>query len=182
MKIVDRYGNVLKEYKPTMKEVLSEETAYLMTDLMRSVVREGTGGRSRWKYGFMHPAAGKTGTTDDFSDAWFVGFTPRIAAGVWVGIDDPRVSLGEGQSGAIAALPIWARFMSFVHDTLGWDKRDFVRPEGVVEMEVCAETGDLPTPYCPLVAEIFNRKYLPTGTCEVHTGVTRERRRGRIEF
>jgi len=87
-KIEDRYGNIVREYFPERDEVLSEETAYLMTNLMQTVMDRGTGGSARWKYNFSRQAAGKTGTTQGWSDAWFVGFTPQIAAGVWFGVDN----------------------------------------------------------------------------------------------
>ena len=87
-KIEDRYGNTIREYAPAQYEVLSEEIAFLMTNLMQTVMDRGTGGSSRWKYNFTRPAAGKTGTTQGWSDAWFVGFTPQLAAGVWFGVDD----------------------------------------------------------------------------------------------
>ena len=81
-KIEDRYGNTIREYAPAQYEVLSEEIAFLMTNLMQTVMDRGTGGSSRWKYNFTRPAAGKTGTTQGWSDAWFVGFTPQLAAGL----------------------------------------------------------------------------------------------------
>ena len=94
-KIEDRYGNIIKEYYPDRKEVLSEETAYLMTSLMQTVMDRGTGGSARWKYKFNRPAAGKTGTTQGWSDAWFVGFTPQIAAGCWFGVDISKSLLDQ---------------------------------------------------------------------------------------
>ena len=107
-KIEDRYGNTIRTYGSAQYEVLSEEIAYLMTNLMQTVMDRGTGGSARWKYNFTRPAAGKTGTTQGWSDAWFVGFTPQLAAGVWYGVDDYQVSLGKGQDGSKAALPSWA--------------------------------------------------------------------------
>ena len=130
-RIEDRYGNVLKEYFPQQKEVLSEETAYLMTNLMQTVMDRGTGGSARWKYNFNHPAAGKTGTTQGWSDAWVVGFTPHLAAGVWFGVDDFRVPLGPGQDGTKAALPAWARFMRAAYDTLSYNMEKFPVPKGI---------------------------------------------------
>jgi len=106
-RIEDKYGNVLREYSPKQEEVLSAETAYMMTSLLQTVLDRGTGGSARWKYHFYHPAAGKTGTTQGWTDAWFVGFSPNIAAGVWFGVDDPQVSLGKGSDGSRAALPAW---------------------------------------------------------------------------
>ncbi|MDP6861554.1 MAG: PBP1A family penicillin-binding protein, partial [Candidatus Marinimicrobia bacterium] len=130
-RVEDRYGNVIKEFYPERKEVLSEETAYLMTSLLQTVMDRGTGGSARWKYKFNRPAAGKTGTTQGWSDAWFVGFTPQIAAGCWFGVDDFRVPLGPGQDGSTAALPAWARFMKGAHDTLGFPIQKFEKPSGI---------------------------------------------------
>ena len=179
--VKDRYGNVIIENRPERKEVLSEETAYLMTDLLESVVKNGTGIASRNRYKFYRDAGGKTGTTNDFTDAWFVGFTPLIAAGVWVGIDDPQVSLGNGQAGSVAALPIWANFMKAVYDSLEWPDKPFVRPENIIELEICSVTGKNPTPYCPIKIEIYNKKYVPEGLCPIHTGAI-DKRKGKIDF
>jgi penicillin-binding protein 1A len=173
MRISNRDGDVLYEQTVQRKVALSEETAYIMTDLLRSVMDEpgGTGGSARWKYGFRRPAAGKTGTTNDYSDAWFVGYTPQLVAGVWVGLDDPAISLGHGESGARAALPIWATFMKASYDTLKWEVADFIMPTGVVEMEVCAETLKKARDYCPeIIEEVFRIEDAPVEECPVHTG------------
>ena len=167
-KIEDRYGNIIKEYYPDRKEVLSEETAYLMTSLMQTVMDRGTGGSARWKYKFNRPAAGKTGTTQGWSDAWFVGFTPQIAAGCWFGVDDFKVPLGPGQDGSKAALPAWARFMKAAHDTLGLPVEKFARPSGIEENEICSVTKKLPLPACPVETEIFKSGTEPTQKCKVH--------------
>ena len=167
-KIEDRYGNIIKEYYPDRKEVLSEETAYLMTSLMQTVMDRGTGGSARWKYKFNRPAAGKTGTTQGWSDAWFVGFTPQIAAGCWFGVDDFKVPLGPGQDGSKAALPAWARFMKAAHDTLGLPVEKFVRPSGIEDSEICSVTKKLPLPACPVETEIFKSGTEPTQKCKVH--------------
>ena len=167
-KIEDRYGNIIKEYYPDRKEVLSEETAYLMTSLMQTVMDRGTGGSARWKYKFNRPAAGKTGTTQGWSDAWFVGFTPQIAAGCWFGVDDFKVPLGPGQDGSKAALPAWARFMKAAHDTLGLPVEKFARPSGIENSEICSVTKKLPLPACPVETEIFKSGTEPTQKCKVH--------------
>ncbi len=167
-KIEDRYGNIIKEYYPDRKEVLSEETAYLMTSLMQTVMDRGTGGSARWKYKFNRPAAGKTGTTQGWSDAWFVGFTPQIAAGCWFGVDDFQVPLGPGQDGSRAALPAWARFMKAAHDTLDLPIEQFEKPSGIEDMEICSVTKKLPLPACPVETEIFKRGTEPTQKCKVH--------------
>ena len=167
-KIEDRYGNIIKEYYPDRKEVLSEETAYLMTSLMQTVMDRGTGGSARWKYKFNRPAAGKTGTTQGWSDAWFVGFTPQIAAGCWFGVDDFKVPLGPGQDGSKAALPAWAKFMKAAHDTLGLPVEKFARPSGIEDSEICSVTKKLPLPACPVETEIFKSGTEPTQKCKIH--------------
>ncbi|MEE8437481.1 MAG: PBP1A family penicillin-binding protein [Candidatus Neomarinimicrobiota bacterium] len=167
-KIEDRYGNVIKEYSPIQKEVLRAETAFIMTNLMQTVIDRGTGGSARWRYGFYRPAAGKTGTTQNWTDAWFVGFTPQLAAGVWIGVDDARVSLGKGQDGATAALPVWGRFMKAAYDSLDLNMADFKRPQNVVESEICSVTKDKPTALCPKESEIFIKGTEPSQLCKVH--------------
>tara|TARA_B100000214_G_scaffold33875_1_gene21490 strand:+ start:585 stop:2648 length:2064 start_codon:yes stop_codon:yes gene_type:complete len=167
-KIEDRYGNIIKEYYPERKEVLSEETAYLMTSLMQTVMDRGTGGSARWKYKFNRPAAGKTGTTQGWSDAWFVGFTPQIAAGGWFGVDDFKVPLGPGQDGSKAALPAWAKFMKAAHDTLELPLEKFEKPSGIIDKKVCVVTKKLPLPACPIEQEIFKDGTEPTQNCKVH--------------
>ena len=167
-KIEDRYGNIIKEYYPERKEVLSEETAYLMTSLMQTVMDRGTGGSARWKYKFNRPAAGKTGTTQGWSDAWFVGFTPQIAAGGWFGVDDFRVPLGPGQDGSKAALPAWAKFMKAAHDTLELPLEKFEKPSGIIDKKICTVTKRLPLPACPIEQEIFKNGTEPTQNCKVH--------------
>ena len=167
-KIEDRYGNIIKEYYPERKEVLSEETAYLMTSLMQTVMDRGTGGSARWKYKFNRPAAGKTGTTQGWSDAWFVGFTPQIAAGCWFGVDDFKVPLGPGQDGSRAALPAWAKFMKAAHDTLDLPLVKFEKPSGIKDKKICTVTKKLPLPACPIEQEIFKGGTEPTQKCKVH--------------
>ncbi len=167
-KIEDRYGNIVKEYYPDRKEVLSEETAYLMTSLMQTVMDRGTGGSARWKYKFNRPAAGKTGTTQAWSDAWFVGYTPQISAGCWFGVDDFKVPLGPGQDGSKAALPAWAMFMKAAHDTLELTIENFKKPSGIEDKKICTVTKKVPLPACPLEQEIFKVGTEPTQKCNVH--------------
>jgi penicillin-binding protein 1A len=131
-RIEDKFGNVLESFIPEKQEAMSEETAYLMLDLMKGVVQSGTGIRLRTKYGLNNPIAGKTGTTQNQSDGWFMGITPDLTTGVWVGAEDRSVhfrtiSLGQG---ANMALPIWALYMQKVlaDETLQISKGDFERP------------------------------------------------------
>ena len=167
-KVEDRYGNTIKEYYPIREEVLREESAYVMTTMLQTVMDAGTGGSARWRHNFYHPAGGKTGTTQNWTDAWFVGFSKQLAAGVWVGVDDPQVSLGESQDGSRVALPAWARFMTAAHDTLGLTQKKFERPDGVINVEICSLTKDKPTNLCPLETEIFIKGTEPSQLCKVH--------------
>ena len=130
-RIEDRYGNVIKEFFPIQEEVLRPSSSYMITNLLKTVLDAGTGGSARWKYKFYAPAAGKTGTTQGYSDAWFVGFTPHLVAGVWFGIDDYSISLGQKQDGSRAALPVWASFMREAYKTKEWKNTNFKRPDDI---------------------------------------------------
>ena len=167
-KIEDRYGNTIREYYPAQYEVLSEETAFLMTNLMQTVMDRGTGGSARWKYNFTRPAAGKTGTTQGWSDAWFVGFTPQIAAGVWFGVDDYQVSLGKGQDGSKAALPSWAQFMRDSHKTLELPRVNFQKPSGVIVSEICSVSKMGSRKACPIEKELYKSGTEPSQKCRIH--------------
>lgn len=123
-RIEDQYGNVIASFAPRVTEVLPEDAALKMLDMMRAVVNGGTGGRLRFRYNLTMPLGGKTGTTQNNSDAWFIGFSPEIVAGCWVGGEDRSIhfnSTAMGQ-GASAALPVFALFMDKVYKdpTLGY--------------------------------------------------------------
>ena len=167
-RIEDRYGNVIKKFSSVQEEVLRPSTSYMMTNLMKSVVDAGTGGSARWKYKFYAPAAGKTGTTQGYSDAWFVGFTPHLVAGVWFGIDDYSVSLGKMQDGSRAALPVWARFMREAYRTLELKNTDFKRPDDVKTVEICSVSKKQSLGPCPVEKEIFIEGTQPVDKCRVH--------------
>ncbi|MBN1780426.1 PBP1A family penicillin-binding protein [bacterium] len=169
LKVVDKNGIVIEENMPQSKEVLTEATAYLMTDLLRSVIQEGTGRNTGPIYHFYRPCAGKTGTTNEYRNAWFVGFTPQIVAGVWVGMDKETISLGEDRTGASTALPIWAPFMRMAHDTLNLPVENFVQPPGVVRMDVCADSKLKARSTCPKVLhEVFLKGTEPMRECDIH--------------
>ncbi|MCC7430507.1 hypothetical protein IT568_06685, partial [bacterium] len=170
VKIEDKFGKILEQKNTESREALSVETTYLMTNLLEGVVNNGTAASLRSTFNFRRPAAGKTGTTNDFTDAWFIGFIPQMTAGVWVGFDDPKKTLGSGQTGGKVALPIWAEFMKCGCDTLQLSEERFEQPAGIVSVEICSETKELPTPYCQVETEIFNVKYLPQKTCSRHSG------------
>lgn len=182
-KIVDRRGQVVYQAIPEKKEVLSEQTAYLMTNLLENVLNNGTGIYSRITYNFQRPAAGKTGTTDDYTDAWFVGFTPQIVAGTWVGLDDPAISLGHNQTGSVAALPIWANFMRTVYDSLDYPEVSFRVPDGIAKVNICKESKAIATEYCPEVyEEVFRSESAPVDDCPIHTGRIDRKKSKRIIF
>jgi len=182
-RIEDRYGNVIFKTTAKRNEILSKATAYIMTNLLETAVNEGTGARLRWKYGFTNPAAGKTGTTNDFTDAWFVGFTPALTAGVWVGLDDPQISLGKGESGMIAALPFWADFIKRVYKYINIADERFQQPADVIQLQVCEESGQLAGNYCPkILNEIFNIKYHPTELCQVHRNPSVDKKKRNVIF
>ena len=134
-RVEDREGNVLEENQPHLTRAISQQTAFVMTNLMQGVVTEGTGWRIK---ALKRPAAGKTGTTNDLRDAWFMGFTPGLVTGVWVGYDD-RVPMGRGETGSRAASPIWLQFMQDVLE--GTPVKDFQVPQGVVFAKIDAKAG-----------------------------------------
>jgi membrane carboxypeptidase/penicillin-binding protein len=137
---------------------------------MQSVMDHGTGYPAR-AAGFMVPAAGKTGTTDDYSDAWFVGYTPSLVAGTWVGFDVKR-PMGKGVTGAVGALPVWTQFM--LAATRGRPVEQFNVPHQGEVREICTETGLLATDACPTVtAEVFPPGTEPSEYCNVHVGLPR---------
>ena len=133
--IEDNQGNVIADFRPRVNEVISEQSAYNMLDMLQAVIDQGTGGRLRFKYGLNGPIAGKTGTTNNNSDGWFVGIVPRLVTACWVGGEDRDIhfnSMAFGQ-GASSALPIWAYYMKKVyHDkNLGYKEDEpFAYPEG----------------------------------------------------
>ena len=139
-RIEDRDGNVLEAAEIQRDKVIDSNTAFIMTNLLEGVVKNGTGQRVR---ALGRPVAGKTGTTNDLKDAWFVGYTPRYVTGAWVGYDDSR-PMGKGENGARSASPIWLGFMQRVLE----DKpvRVFQVPEGVVFAKIDAQSGLLPVP------------------------------------
>lgn len=132
--ISDRQGRIIESSEPNPEQVISPQTAFLVTSMMEDVVRYGTGWRARV---LGRPVAGKTGTTNDYKDAWFVGYSPDLVAAVWVGFDNLR-PMGAQETGAWAASPIW---VSFMNSALKGDPEDFISPEGIVSHFIDPETG-----------------------------------------
>jgi penicillin-binding protein 1A len=171
-RIEDKDGNVLEENFPSGKEVLSKETAYIMTDMLRSVIDSprGTAAGLRGRYNFYRPAAGKTGTTNTYRDAWFIGFTPQFATGVWAGFDRQDMSFERG-TGSMVALPIWGPFMRAWHDTLGLPAEDFPRAATVSRVEICTISKKRANDECPTVIdEVYKAGLEPANNCDIHRG------------
>ena len=183
-RVEDAEGTVLFNQEPVSRHVLSDTTAFLMSSMLSDVINYGTGYKAR-TVGFTLPAAGKTGTTNDFVDAWFVGFTPSLATGVWVGFDQPQPILRNGFAGDIA-VPLWAKYMK---DATKGDKPVwFPQPKGIVAVDVCRLSGKLPNAGCHAVdvvddagsvtsrstiyTEYFVRGNEPTELCPLHGGVS----------
>jgi penicillin-binding protein 1B len=163
MSITSGGANVTRKASEGVREIARHDTAYLVTNMMRSVLNEGTAAGAR-AAGFKLDAAGKTGTTNDLRDAWFVGFTPELLTVVWVGFDDNQP---VGLSGAQAALPIWTEFMT--RALAGRAGDEFEVPEGISFVDIDKDTGKLAVPACP---RVFHEAFLagtePTQACDLH--------------
>jgi penicillin-binding protein 1A len=185
LKVEDKNGILVDQFVPEYVQAISPQTASIMQNMMSDVVSYGTGAGVRRYY--QYPAAGKTGTTQNFSDAWFVGYTPELVAGCWVGFDDHRVKFTDwyGQ-GARAALPIWAMFMESAYKEIKIPVGYFSSVEGIDTIAFCKKTMELGDPriannYClELFYDIVNQKHIPM-TCEIHSDknvIIREERTG----
>jgi penicillin-binding protein 1B len=162
-RVEDSEGHVLDERPVSSRRVASPESTYLVTEMLQSVISYGTAKEIRAR-GFTAQAAGKTGTTNDTRDAWFVGYTPYILAAVWVGFDDNKPL---GLSGSQAALPIWTRFMKAA--VSGKEKARFAPPPSIVFAEIDPVSGKLATDSCPRRdREVFRRGTEPRGRCTAH--------------
>lgn len=159
-KVTDTEGKTIEGSKPATTQVLHPEVAYIVTDMLKSVMTSGTAASSRWR-GFTRPAAGKTGTTDDYRDAWFVGYTPNLICLVWTGYDD---NSPIRMNGAEAALPIWVDFMKMA--TAKLPEVDFTPPANVVAVAIDADTGKLASHVCYNVrTELFIKGTEPVEEC-----------------
>ncbi len=179
-RVEDQDGGILFQSDSHPRRAVSESTAFLMASMLADVIDAGTANRAR-AMGFKLPAAGKTGTTNDFVDAWFVGFTPSLVAGVWVGFDTPRTIVKNGFAGQLA-VPMWASFMKIA--TKNSPSEWFNPPRDLVAVEVCRLSGALPGEGCRNAASIsatgavtfksmvyteyFVRGTEPQQTCAIH--------------
>ncbi|MEW6097244.1 MAG: PBP1A family penicillin-binding protein [bacterium] len=165
--IKDYKQNLLEERIPKEERVLSPQTAYILTNLMEGVVRRGTARDAVGKR-ISRVVAGKTGTTDEYVDAWFIGFTPELVATVWIGYDRGQKTLGHGQAGGVVAAPIWADFIEKILHLL--ESKDFPVPTGITFSIIDPATGLLATKHCPHTkCEVFIENNSPIEYCNIHT-------------
>jgi len=160
-KVVAADGTVIEENAPRIEAAVSPQAAYLMTSMLKTVMGPGgTGGHLGWI--LNRPSAGKTGTTSDSKDAWFVGFVPQVVCAVYVGYDEPQELWGPG--GRLAG-PIWAEFMRL--GLQGIPATDFIRPPGIVDVQICSETLLRANPTCPSFTELFIEGTVPEEECPI---------------
>jgi len=165
IRVYDRNKRTAVENPPIINPVFSAATAFITTSMLKDVMTYGTA-KSLKKFRLENPSAGKTGTTDDYRDAWFIGYTPQIVTGIWIGHDKPKPG-GQGFTGGVVAAPIWERFM---RQALA--KRapvDFPQPETVISMTIDPNTGLAANVECPEKREeFFTAGTEPTGYCPLH--------------
>jgi 1A family penicillin-binding protein len=167
LRIYDRRRQTWIENPPVLTPALSPAAAFITTQMLKDVLTYGTA-KSLRAFSQAHPSAGKTGTTDNFVDAWFVGYTPNLLTGIWLGYDQPR-SGGKGFTGGAVAAPIWERFMNKV--VASRPAEDFPRPETVVTLSIDPSTGLLAREACPQKQdEFFMAGTEPTAFCPRHGG------------
>jgi membrane carboxypeptidase/penicillin-binding protein len=165
LKVVDKNGQVLENNKVKQTRIIAPENAYIITNMLQGVLEPGGTG-SALKALVNRPAAAKTGTTDEFRDAWFAGYTPQICCAVWVGYD-ARDS--ANLTGGAAAGPLWAKF---IHDaTVKLPEKDFNKPKNIEVMSICLDTGLIATEYCPRPIDMaFYTGTEPKDICYLHSG------------
>ncbi len=164
--IKDYEGNLLNVYLPIQKQVISPQTTYIMLDMLKGVVERGTA-RAALHNRLGREAAGKTGTSNDCVDAWFIGFIPQLLTCVWVGHDKGQISMGEKMCGGEIAAPIWRDFMLKVNHRI--PPASFQRPDGIIEVVIDPFTGMKANKYCPRPKkEIFIAGKEPKGSCTIH--------------
>jgi len=165
-RITDRNGRVLEETVPKTREVISPQISFLMNSMLGSVVCCGTAATIPG-LGFRRPAAGKTGTTNDYADTWFIGYTPQIVCGVWAGVDERR-SMGRGVTGSVGSIPVWVDAMKTLHRDLPIE--DFKRPEDIKTEFVCSESHLISRNSCPQSRMEFFTRDTAIDTCAMHSG------------
>ena len=171
LRVENARQEVLWQQSPARSQVLSQEEAWIMVDMMKDVIRRGTAAGSVWGAGFHLPAGGKTGTTNDGTNVWFIGYTADLVAGVWMGFDRPQKIMADAQGGRLAA-PAWTQFMSEVYRRKPAPP-DWPRPIAIITRDIDVSTGMLQTPYCPrdlIRTEFYIPGTEPTLECDKHLG------------
>jgi penicillin-binding protein 1A len=170
LEVKDAEGTVMQTAEPEGVEAISPAVAYLTTDMLRGVISKGTGTAAN----IGRPAAGKTGTTQEYRDAWFCGYTPQLAASVWVGYVEGQIEMnsvhGRKVTGGSFPAEIWARFMKAALD--GQPKENFQRPKGLASATICLESGQLATEFCEKTGSALFLAGKTPVECELHTGPT----------
>jgi 1A family penicillin-binding protein len=171
-RVIDADGGVAYDNPARQDRVVSEPVAYQMVSMLEDVVNRGTAAPARTTYGVRFPVGGKTGTTDDFKDAWFVGFTTSVVAGVWVGEDQPA-TIGREGYGARYALPIWSEFIKVAARKRG--AREFLPADGMRDMQLCKVSYLRPVEGCPIYDEYFkDGDEIPSRMCPIHQGSVKQ--------
>ncbi len=171
VRVEDADGTVLWQQQPRRERVMSTDQAYVLNDMLRDVIRFGTGAGAVKRSGFALPTGGKSGTTNDYTDVWFIGYTHELAAGFWMGFDNPQTIKNNAQGGLLVA-PAWANFMKEVYERRP-PAGDWTRPTGMLQREIDVTSGKLATPYCPAAVrrwESFSPSAVPTEFCPLHPG------------
>ncbi len=169
--IVDKSGEIIEKNARVEHEVIRPASAYLMVDILKDVNIRGTGARI-WNNGFHHPSGGKTGTTNDYTDAWYIGFTKQYTLGIWVGTDSPS-SMGPGHTGSDDAVPLWFSIMTELHKNL--PMLQFPVPQGVVSKSVCNYTGKHAGEFCSATSYcLYTAGYAPDETCDGNHNVQKK--------
>jgi penicillin-binding protein 1A len=185
-KLVDNKGITVIEKKPQQSRSLSQQANYIMVDILKSVITGGTGTKA--KLGAM-PAGGKTGTTNDYTNAWFAGFTPYYSGVFWMGSDDPSFGINKKTAGVDmvggTVAPIWKEIM--LEANKGLPVKDFAKPDGIVTAQISLDSGKAPTDLCyqdprgnRVVTEIFIKGTEPVELCDAHVAVDIDIRNGKL--
>jgi penicillin-binding protein 1A len=173
LRVEDTKGNIVWQSRPRSERVMDPAHAFLITDALKDVVSRGTANAAVRGGGFTMPSGGKTGTTNDYADVWFVGFTPDLVSGIWIGMDQRQKIMSNAQGGRLAA-PAWTSMMREIYERRA-PPRDWPRPEGLTFDTIDRKTGYRFTPFCPgedRYVESFIPGTEPKDHCPIHNPFT----------
>jgi penicillin-binding protein 1A len=182
-KIIDKFGNVIYSANPKKKEVLNENTAFIMTSMMQDVVNSGTGAgiRNKSNVPYHIKVAAKTGTTNDHTDIWTMAYTPVFTVCIWLGLDNPKHKINLWSS---VTVPIVGEFIARAYkDHPEWENLDFARPDGVEEVSICGDNDkvQLANVECPIkITEYFRKEFKPSENCSIHSGQKQQKKSNQI--